>query len=280
MQSISSAKKPGPLAKCLKKSTGATTVSVEFLPADGELNEVRLSSLSMQLRKAKTASIWVTKDKPAALMRVKLLAEEQMQAKGSFPGPCPVVYNSKVADPSELEAAVSVGASAVTISLGDVGVEKTQEIVNTAAQLGLETVVGIRSTDQIDEMLKCEPDVALVAAQDIEETVAIIKALGADKIPMIAQVEAMQKDARERDTVQRIKEAGCKAILLRGACVGDSEDLEYTKWAVEAFNSKLSKEFGKMTGMTVSMTDMTRDSPGAITGVHSRIWKRKQLEDL
>jgi len=229
MQSAASAKKPGPLAKCLKKSTGATTVSVEFLPTNGELSEVRLSSLSMQLRNAKTASIWVTKDKPAALMRVKLLAEEQKQAKGSFPGPCPVVYNSKVADTSELEAAVSVGASAVTISLSDVGLEKAQEIVSSAAQLGLETVVSIKKNGQVDEALKCKPDVFLVAAEEIEDTVSIVQALGGDKLPIIAQVQAMQKNANEREYVQKIKEAGCKAILLKEACVGDSEDLDYTK---------------------------------------------------
>lgn len=43
--------------------------------------------------------------------------------------------------------------------------------------------------------------------------------------------------------------AGCKAVLMEKAVVGDSEDVHYTSFCVDGLTSKASSEF-KITGMT------------------------------
>jgi hypothetical protein len=60
---------------------------------------------------------------------------------------------------------------------------------------------------------------------------------------------AMQADNAEIAMGRELAAAGCKAVLVQEACVGDSEDLHYTDFCIKGLTSKASSEF-KITGMT------------------------------
>lgn len=129
---VLAAGKKGAVTKALQKATGALTVSVEFAKAkDKELSELELTTLSMQLRKFKTASVWT-----ADLELLSRIAAEQKSAKGNFPGPCPVIFNG---DSSDLEAAAAAGAGGVVLGAGE------QDKAESAKKLGLEVIWAIDS---------------------------------------------------------------------------------------------------------------------------------------
>ena len=65
----------------------------------------------------------------------------------------------------------------------------------------------------------------------------------------IAAVSSMQTDNAEITLGRELAAAGCKAVMMKDACVGDSEDLHYTSFCIEGLTSKASSEF-KITGMT------------------------------
>jgi len=107
--------KKTPLAKALKKPTGALTVSIEFDRQEhsgSTATENDLIVLSMQLRKSKAATLWTP-----SLEDLALMSKEQKAAKGNFPGPCPVVYYPPCSSPdaAQIESAASAGADAVVL---------------------------------------------------------------------------------------------------------------------------------------------------------------------
>jgi hypothetical protein len=127
--------KKSAVKKALQKATGALTVSVEFAKAgDKELSDLELTTLSMQLRKFKAASVWT-----ADVELLARVAAEQKSAKGNFPGPCPVVFNGNSAD---LEAAAAAGAGAVVLGAGD------QDKAESASKLGLDVIWAIDSAEE------------------------------------------------------------------------------------------------------------------------------------
>ena len=49
----------------------------------------------------------------------------------------------------------------------------------------------------------------------------------------IGSIEAMQPDDAEIAVGSKLGAAGCKAIVVKAACVGDAEDLPYAKFAIK-----------------------------------------------
>lgn len=221
------------MEKALWKPTGATTVSVEFKRAkDSTLSELELNVLSMQLRKFKAAAIW-TPD----LDSLAGFATEQKAAKGNFPGPCPVIFNG---DSSQLEAAAFAGANAVVLSVGDL------DKAEAAHKLGLEVVWSVSSAHEVSSIVEAGVGQAFLVEQ--ANASDLLDAIPKDAVK-IAAVGSMQAGNVEISTGRDLAAAGCKAVLLKEACVGDSEDVQYTSFAIEGLTSKASSEF-KITGMT------------------------------
>ena len=134
--SMVAAGKRGPVLKALKKPTGALTVSVELSkPAETKLSELELTTLSMQLRKFKAASMWT-----ADLEMLAGVAAEQKTAKGNFPGPCPLIFNG---DSTEIEAAAASGAAAVVLGAAE------HDKAEAASKLGLEVIWSVDNVDEV-----------------------------------------------------------------------------------------------------------------------------------
>ena len=165
----------------------------------------------MQLRKFKTAAIWT-----ADLDALAGFAKEQKAAKGNFPGPCPIIYNG---NSEHLAAAAERGANAVVLGAGEMSKAEA------AGKLGLEVIWSVSSAEEARPIVDAGAGEAFL----MDELVArdLVRALPKEALK-IAVVGAMQPDNAEIASGRALAVAGCKAVLVQKACVGDSEDLHYT----------------------------------------------------
>ena len=211
------------LPSVLRKPFKALTVSVGYR---GELAPEALRELSLELRRRKAATIWT-----ADVEAVKVFAEEQATARGDFPGPCPVVYCGP--DPA---AALVAGADAVVL---DAAAEAPAE---ADAQ---QAVIRRASTaDQVSELAGACLGLLIPGASFAELAPSLPKGCLA-----VASLEVMQPEQGEIDQGRALLAAGCTAVLLEDACVGDEEDLPYVNFAVKKLTSKASSTF-KVDGLT------------------------------
>lgn len=224
------------LGKALKKPTGALTIGFQVCPSSPM--EARSSEeLSTLLRKSK-ASIIFTND-ASTLSHV---AKEQARAKGNFPGPCPVV--SWAFSEEEVNAAQAAGASGVVLSVQQLGVAEAARLA-AIAEAKMDVLYEVQSASEAEEAAKAGAKVVLARGSDLES----IRNSLPKEVVAVASVEAMQAAGGEVGVSQSLKAAGYNSIMLANACVGDGEDQNYVKWAVDTVLSKQSKEF-KITGMT------------------------------
>ena len=253
---VSQTKPKTPLKSALKKRSGAHTVSVEVIPAEGgtpvasiDAGELaagggarrtteltapeRLARVSAELRGGReqpvlAAAIW-TSD----IETLRTLANEQATAKGDFPGPCPVIFNG---DSSDASSAVAAGAAGVVLSAADV--EQAKALVAD----GVEIVWKVGSVEEVEAIVADEAvaeDSFLLAG---DAAASLIAALPSGALA-IGAVEAMQPDDAEVTQGRALVSAGCKSLLVRNACVGDTEDVVYSKYVVKQLTSKKSATF-------------------------------------
>jgi len=242
------------LHSMLKKPSKALTVGVEYVGKTLSANEI--SILSMQLRRCKVSAIWCQ-----SVDAVKEFSLEQQSAKGTFPGPCLVVYHGP---PEEAASALSAGASAVVMT--------TANFDNSPLVQG-EIVWKVTSKKDVESILEHTGGNANVFWVDSdgnaeEDLAALVGAIPA-KALWIAAVEPMQADGAEILRGKAYKTQGCGSILVKDASVGDSEDLEYAQFIVNGLTSKASSEF-KFTGLTGS----TNGHFGGVQANSSVKWRR------
>ena len=232
------------LKTALKKPSKVLTVGVEYVHNDeAEENEI----LSMQLRKSKVSSIWCSN-----IDDVSNFAKEQETAKGNFPGPCPVIYDAKIESNDDIQSAVTAGATAITVDANTIETitsiwneEVPLEIIwKIANDQDVEKVSEVTGGDLADAAFLIQGD---MASDDIE---AISSALPKSSL-LIASVDPMQSDGNEVSQGKQLKALGVASILVNEACVGDAEDMEYSRFLVEGLTSKASSEF-KFSGLTGS----------------------------
>ena len=232
------------LKTALKKPSKVLTVGVEYVHNDeAEENEI----LSMQLRKSKVSSIWCSN-----IDDVSNFAKEQETAKGNFPGPCPVIYDAKIESNDDIQSAVTAGATAITVDANTIETitsiwneEVPLEIIwKIANAQDVEKVSEVTGGDMADAAFLIQGD---MASDDIE---AISSALPKSSL-LIASVDPMQSDGNEVSQGKQLKALGVASILVNEACVGDAEDMEYSRFLVEGLTSKASSEF-KFSGLTGS----------------------------
>ena len=232
------------LKTALKKPSKVLTVGVEYVHNDeAEENEI----LSMQLRKSKVSSIWCSN-----IDDVSNFAKEQETAKGNFPGPCPVIYDAKIESNDDIQSAVTAGATAITVDANTIETitsiwneEVPLEIIwKIANAQDVEKVSEVTGGDLADAAILIQGD---LASGDIE---AISSALPKSSL-LIASIDPMQSDGNEVSQGKQLKTLGVASILVNEACVGDAEDMEYSRFLVEGLTSKASSEF-KFSGLTGS----------------------------
>jgi hypothetical protein len=219
------------LKLALQKPSKMLTVGVEY--AGEALSPNGLSTLSMQLRKHKASAIWT-----ANVQAIQEFAKEQQSARGNFPGPIPIIYTG-----IEVEAAIAAGATAVTLSVGELSVETgTADVVYTVSSLqDVESVLA--ATDNTAQAFLFQG----VSAEDLPPIISTL----APGTLCIASVDAMLPVGAEVEQAKALKKSGIHSVLVRQACVGDAEDLEYTQFLVGGMTSKASSAF-KFSGLTGS----------------------------
>jgi len=225
--------KAGPLAKALKKRTGALTISFEFDKAESStLTDIELELLSMQLRKMKVASLWTPE-----LDSLALIANEQKGAKGDFPGPCPVIFNGGSDD---VEAAVAAGATAVVVAASEL------EVGEAATKSGVEVIWNVQSAKEVEELVEAGVGMAFLIGE--EDSESIRAAVPKDALAVLA-VDAMQASQAEVAKCRELVASDCKTLLVKQALVGDEEDMQYSRFILDTLTNKASNAF-RITGMT------------------------------
>ena len=238
----------------MKKMSKVLSVGLEY--SGKELSATELSILSMQLRKCKISAIY-TKDIDA----IKEFAAEQQSAVGSFPGPCLVLFNGS---PSKAKDAFEAGASAVVLPASS---------VDTAASLDGDIIWSVETADDVQSVIKKTAESANVFLVDADEAsrTTVVESIPS-KALCIVVLNAMQLDGKEIDIAKQCKTQGCGSIMVRNACMGDTEDLEYAQFFVGGVTSKASSEF-KFSGLTGS----TNGHFGGIQSNSSVKWRRSSL---
>ena len=234
----------GLLRQALVSPGKAVSVSIEYTGT----NVASIDDLSMELRKAKAATVWC--DDVAA---VKCFAAEQATAKGDFPGPLPIVYTG-----ADRQNAMDAGAAAVVADAG--------EDVSVAP-----VIWRVTADNAADAASSASPEDAFLF--DAAETADVVAALPA-KAVAVASVAAMQEDEAEVEAGRACRDAGAAGVLLQGACVGDDEDIKYARHAVGLLRSKRSSSFA-MDGFTGSTNGHFGTSYGGAD--KPKAWKRQQV---
>lgn len=235
-----------PCKKALKKRNGALTISVEYVApardddvADVETSDMmatsdrrlsalgrseRLSLLSGKLREADVAAIWT-----ADVEAVAGFVVEQHSARGDFPGPCPVIFNG---DFSLAQAAIDAGADGVVLT--------PAHLESAASVGGTEIIWQVANASDVKHIVDTGQGRAFLMPAEV--AAGLIKSLPSDAVS-IAVIDAMQEGEVEIAQGRKLAAAGCNSVLVRGACVGDVEDLAYTRFAVKGLTSKRSSTF-------------------------------------
>jgi hypothetical protein len=240
----------GPLLKAFKKPSGALAVAVEYEPLN-ELSVIDLEWLSLELRKSKASAIFTESSIP-------ILAAEQRKAKGNFPGPVPIISTAVSTSKSDVDSAKSAGAVGFILrpwQTSEPGLTAISELASYAASQMMETLWEVGTAGQAKSavasgatILLLTPEAADTAAAD--SSVASTWRDSAGGAAIVAPLRAMQAGNSEVNASAALRAAGAAtAVVLSGSCVGDGEDAEYARWAVEALSSKASREF-RITGMT------------------------------
>jgi hypothetical protein len=224
------------VATALKKPSKTLAVVLDVLSAD--------ESRSMQLRKLK-ANALVTSDINVA----KLCVKEQATAKGSFPGPCPVLYTG-----SDVPEARSAGVDSVVVSPGD-------------CEPGADVIYRIRSLEELQQVL--DHGAFWVDVDNELSTVQMIIEAIPESAVVLASLKSMQENNNEINLARELKILGVSAIVFEKAIVGDGEDLEYASFAVDSVTKKKSSTFN-MTGLTGS----TNGHFGGVASSQPRTWLR------
>jgi len=256
------------LKSLLKKPSKVLTVGVEYDPAgDSEAAEGNdnLEVFSMKLRQQAKVSFVVCNN----LNAIRLLSAEQETAKGNFPGPVPIVYcdDGEAASLSPEDISAS-GASAMVVDASELA---SAESVHSA---GLETVWKVSTTEEAKQVLERTEDQADVFWLDVDDDEAIgdiVQALPKSTMAIGVMREAMQEDGAEIGRGKEFKSMGCASVVVKQACVGDKEDIEYASFVVSGLTSKASSEF-KFSGLTGS----TNGHFGGMQSNSSVRWERKK----
>jgi hypothetical protein len=229
----------------LKKTSKTLAVALEYAPVADVSSPSQLETLSMQLRQCKV-SVVVTSHLDAAMEFVK----EQESARGNFPGPCPVIYTG-----DDVDAAIEGGIKSIVVKAG--------------VDVMSNNIFVIHRVDSVDDVAHLGSGAFFVDA-DQPNINAILDAIPNGSIIMAA-MDAMQAENAELERAKELKVRGVSAVLLSKACVGDGEDIEYTRFAVEGLTKKKSSTFN-MTGLTGS----TNGHFGGVASSQATTWLRKK----
>ena len=144
-------KNPGKLAKVLKKRSGQLAVALEYKREaavdDDDVNHVDMRRYSVKLRELKLDVLFCNIATKWGLDDCASFVAEQASAKGSFPGPVPVVATGITSKTGVAEAA-ALGCKAALVSYEDV--DDADALVQACLTLSLEPVAMVGAEAQVE----------------------------------------------------------------------------------------------------------------------------------
>ena len=123
--------------------------------------------------------------------------------------------------------------------------------------------------DQIDPESQQNAFFVDADASGVED---LVKAMPSGAV-VVAAMSSMQHENAEVERAKELQQLGVTAVLLKGACVGDAEDLEYSAFAIDGLTKKKSSTFN-MSGLTGS----TNGHFGGVASGTSTTWLRTQRQ--
>ena len=266
------------LNAALRKPSKALTVCIEYKPIpSSQLSDIELTTLSMQVRKLKAASLW-TND----LRAIKEFVKEQQSAIGSFPGPCPVVFmedEAKSNDEKSIiknrEDAIQSGITAIVLDASNL--KDVESMIDLSPGKDLEIIWNVCNTkDVINIIDKGFGNAFMISNENLnEDEIKSILTEIPKKAVKISCVNAMMQGTSENEYDDEVKlgksfkKLGFTSVLVKRACVGDTEDIPYATYVVDGMTSKASSEF-QITGLTGS----TNGHFGGVASKGEMKWKR------
>lgn len=265
-------KKQQLLEQALKRPGKTLAVALEYhqnlAGADNRKKDKKLmtrgdlATLSMQLRRAKVSAL-VTADLTAAAEFVS----EQASEAGNFPGPCPVIYNGDRPD-----EAMVLGVTAVILSVAEA---RAAVAAASSTNKNVPIIWKVDSCDDVNWVMteRAQEGMAFLVDAGNENSASICEALPTSSVVM-ASMDAMMPENTELSSSRALVKTTCgvvTCILLRQACVGDAEDMEYAHFAVSGLQKKRSSTFN-MSGLTGS----TNGHFGGVGSSTSTSWLRKK----
>lgn len=236
------------LMESLKSLSGKLTLSPEIVvvePTDATallLQSSAVQTLSGRLGQANAAFL------KGSTAVIQTFLTEQELARGSFPGPLPVIYcgSDKDEDGSNFDISELEGISGVLITTRNVEdgdfVSKCQAVLKAGVQPVPEVMLG--SGDQLDEstvptlvdslvsVLGQDPAGVLISVEasseenEQETTLPPVPKALAKKLPILASLKTPAGDNRMGAAVQEYKELGYTGAVLRSACLPPGLELE------------------------------------------------------
>lgn len=250
----------------LKKMRGVS-VSVEFKSKD-QKSYSDIEILSQELRKAKVSAIFVSN-----FEYLDQMVKEQKDAKGNFPGPCPIIFNGDCSDEGILCHVIDQGVNGIVCKPGHYRNNESR----------VQVITEIYSVQDIQNAMDigCSDIFLIHASGKINEEIqSLLNEIPKESL-VIASLDAMQANSNELSQGKELASIGSdngakiSALLIQGACVGDAEDLKYAQFVVENINKKSSSTF-KMTGLTGSSNGHFGSNESG--GIASAKWKRVEHE--
>jgi hypothetical protein len=157
-------------------------------------------------------------------------------------------------------AAVDAGVSAV--------VHNTDASSNVLPADNVDIIYKVSSPEEVDTL--SEASIVYLVDGDADNVQDILDAIPTGSV-VVASFQAMQADNAEFERAKALK--GVTAVLLKQACVGDQEDIEYATFAVDGLTKKRSSTFN-MSGLTGS----TNGHFGGVATSTSTTWLRTKRQ--
>jgi len=211
------AKPAGKLEKALRKPSKTMALvgegfTLETISLGGfELNDP--AYISEQVRTGGGSAVLVRGagvDGELCAAALAATTAEQETARGNFPGPLPAIARDLVVDELQLAAAKAGGATGVLLPLALNGPEKTGELMTTAAELGLETLVRVCDAEELAAALALEAKIVVIGDCTLAEAAELRATLPDGKAGPVSVADVPFLDVRGG---WKIRDAGFNAMV-------------------------------------------------------------------
>lgn len=122
--------------------------------------------------------------------------KEQAIAKGSFPGPLPVIARGEFVDPLQLAKLAADGADGVLLSVLLNGAEGTASLAEEARAFGLEPIFGVANAAELASALELGARIVSIGECALPEAEELLGSLKSDNPKVLAICDLYTRDVR------------------------------------------------------------------------------------